>query len=126
MQNTQFYSISSLSSQEGNASAEISLNPDHTIYEGHFPNNPVTPGVCQIQIVRDVLSQALNQKFFLSEAKNIKFMNVLTPTVKDLILKLEFSQLNPGYKANAVLSSGETVFLKFSGQFQTELNHSFK
>ncbi len=121
-----FFSISSLSCQEGNVNAEISLNPDHTIYEGHFPNNPVTPGVCQIQIVRDVLSQVLNQQVFLSEAKNIKFLNVLLPSETELKLKLEYSEIDLGYKTKAVLLSGEKIFLKFTGQFRTYLNELSK
>ena len=29
----------------------LRLNPDHPIYHAHFPGNPITPGVCIVQIV---------------------------------------------------------------------------
>ena len=31
----------------------LELNPEHPVYEGHFPGNPVVPGVCQVQMICD-------------------------------------------------------------------------
>ncbi len=35
--------------------ADISFNPEHNIYKGHFPGLPITPGVCQVKWVKDVI-----------------------------------------------------------------------
>ena len=32
----------------------ISLNADNVIYKAHFPSNPITPGVCLIQIALEI------------------------------------------------------------------------
>lgn len=31
----------------------IEMNPKHDIYKGHFPGNPITPGVCLTQMVKE-------------------------------------------------------------------------
>ena len=31
---------------------DVELNPQHPVYKGHFPDMPVAPGVCNIQIIR--------------------------------------------------------------------------
>ena len=36
---------------------KIRLNPDHEIYRAHFPGNPITPGVCIVQIISEVLGE---------------------------------------------------------------------
>jgi 3-hydroxymyristoyl/3-hydroxydecanoyl-(acyl carrier protein) dehydratase len=35
--------------------ATIRLNPDHAIFAGHFPGQPVVPGVCMLQIIKELL-----------------------------------------------------------------------
>ena len=47
-----FYKINTLKFQENVLEAEISIDAKHAIYEGHFPNNPVTPGVVQLEMVK--------------------------------------------------------------------------
>ena len=33
---------------------QVMLNPQHAIYSGHFPQQPVVPGVCMLQIIKRV------------------------------------------------------------------------
>lgn len=60
----------------------ISLNPDHEIFKAHFPGSPIVPGVCQIQIALELLSQELAAPLYLREVKNIKYLSVMIPTEK--------------------------------------------
>lgn len=42
-----FYTIlSSEQPDETSGTVLLELNPDHAIYQGHFPAHPVVPGVC--------------------------------------------------------------------------------
>ena len=40
--------------ETGDNVARIRLLPECAIYQGHFPGNPVTPGVCQVGIVEEL------------------------------------------------------------------------
>ena len=42
-----FYTINNLQVVGTTVNAELVLNAGHSIYEGHFPGQPVTPGVCR-------------------------------------------------------------------------------
>jgi 3-hydroxyacyl-[acyl-carrier-protein] dehydratase len=49
-----FYTIlSSESSDSTTWTIQIELNPDHTVYQGHFPEHPVVPGVCLLQLIKE-------------------------------------------------------------------------
>ncbi len=116
----QLYKILDLKEEDHTIQAVISLNADHPIYEGHFPSNPVTPGVCQVQIVKEVISRLMGKPCFLVEAKNIKFLSMLTPEEKNVTLNLEYSEQDNQIKVKSQLSSGDKIFLKFSGLFVPE------
>ena len=58
---------------------QILLDKNHFIYKAHFPNEPITPGVCIIQIAKELLEDYLHEEYEISYVKNIKFLSVLSP-----------------------------------------------
>ena len=52
------YSIISRTDGEGRCDFTIELNPQHFIYKAHFPGEPITPGVCIMQIAKELLEEA--------------------------------------------------------------------
>ncbi len=59
----------------------IVLDPGHAIYAAHFPDNPITPGVCLIGIVRELAEEAAGCKLLLKEAVNVKFLQPVNPYI---------------------------------------------
>lgn len=57
----------------------IVLNPSCAIYAAHFPGMPITPGVCIIRIVEELLEEVLGYHLRLCTIKNAKFLTVLKP-----------------------------------------------
>ena len=50
-----FYTLNQIAPQgEGKYICRITLNPAHPIFAGHFPGNPITPGVCMLQIIKEL------------------------------------------------------------------------
>lgn len=68
-------------SATGVISATLPLQAEHPIFQGHFPQQPVLPGVCLVQAVGEVLTVVLGRPCRLSTASNIKFTNVIDPRV---------------------------------------------
>lgn len=75
---------------------------DFPPFNGHFPGNPILPGVAQISLVTGVLKKAFNQEFVLSTVKRIKFMAPATPGML-LSISIKFDNGN----VNADITSGE-------------------
>lgn len=113
---TNFYTLeSSEKSENGSFIAKIKLNSDHEIFQGHFPGNPVTPGVCMMQIVKDLTEQITVSKLFLKSASNVKFMAIINPfETPDLVLQLDINEKDGELKVKNTTSFGETIALKLS------------
>jgi len=110
-----FYTILSKNViNENSFSATISINEKHDIFNGHFPQNPVVPGVCMLQMVKDLLEDELQKIVQLKNIGNVKFTAVVNPTQNPTLdIKITY-ELTDGksYKINSIISSKEVVFLK--------------
>ena len=74
-----FYFVDSSVRGDGSASYVIRLNAEHGIFRAHFPGEPITPGVCILQMGLELLSDAAGEKVELCRAKNVKFLHILHP-----------------------------------------------
>ena len=117
---TDFYTLESYEQAEnGSFTANISLNKNHEIFKGHFPGNPVTPGVCMMQIVKELTEEFTGLKLFLKTASNVKFMAIInTFETPDLKLQLDINQTEEEIKVKNITYFGETIALKMSVNYQ--------
>lgn len=54
----------------------IVLNVQHPIYKAHFPDKPITPGACLVQIAEELLQQQIVR------ITNLKFLQIVPPTAE--------------------------------------------
>lgn len=102
---------------------KIELNKEHKIFKGHFPGNPVVPGVCMIQMVKEVLSDVLKRNLYLSESSNIKFVSVIKPEINKILnMNLNIAQENDIFRVNALILFKEKIFLNLKGSFVKNIN----
>ncbi len=100
----------------------LELNPAHPVYEGHFSGNPVVPGVCQIQMISELLSVIKGSALRLMNADNVKFLSLMVPDKNRIIdadIRVRTAE-NGDISANATLQGGEVIFIKFKGLFRKE------
>ena len=75
-----FYHIVATDESGDKSVYKVKLNAVHDIYSVHFPGNPVTPGVCLVQMATEILEQKFDKRLVLSTAVNIKFKRLVAPT----------------------------------------------
>lgn len=94
---------------------KLSLNPKHHIYEGHFPNVPIMPGVCSIQIVKECASLVIGKEIEYREIKTCKFISSVNPNeTTALVLELKLSNSKDSFIViNANIMAGDKTVLKF-------------
>ncbi len=93
-----FYNITEASTEGQNLRVQVSFNPAHQIFKGHFPELPVVPGVCQLQMLTEVMSHVLKREIELVKASHVKFLKLLNPTeFPDLLLEINITG-QPGDK----------------------------
>ncbi|RPD98598.1 3-hydroxyacyl-ACP dehydratase [Aureibaculum marinum] len=113
------YKIQSFSFKEGKIESEIFINKDHEIFKGHFPGNPVMPGVCMIQIIKELTEKALNKHLFMEKSSNIKFMALINPEVNNtLVLSLDVREDDDRFKVKNTTKMEDTLALKFNGIYK--------
>ena len=96
----------------------IHLDASHFIYQAHFPDEPITPGACIIQIAKELLEEHLGIGLEIQKVKNVKFLNVIsplaTPNVTYVFEKIMPDDSEKTYKVMTQVSSGETSLAKLS------------
>ena len=110
------FHIDSKTINDNEATFTVGLNPLHPIYGGHFPNDPITPGVCVVQIAIDLFSHIRQQKYILSQAKSIKFIQIIRPQKYEQVdYHLTWEPLEDNsFQVKVVVSHNDTVFSKMS------------
>jgi 3-hydroxyacyl-[acyl-carrier-protein] dehydratase len=73
------FKIDLLSHSAGQIEAIILVDPDHPILKGHFPGQPVVPGACMLQLVKDIIAAVLEANIIMEKATAIKFISMITP-----------------------------------------------
>ncbi|MDR1696577.1 MAG: hypothetical protein LBR69_08150 [Endomicrobium sp.] len=59
---------------------EFFIDKDFTAFQGHFPDNPVLPGIVQIEIALFCVKNFLNKNdAVLKEVKKVKFVKPVLP-----------------------------------------------
>jgi 3-hydroxyacyl-[acyl-carrier-protein] dehydratase len=87
---------------------------DHAIFSGHFPGQPVLPGVCMMEMVAEVMGVYLKNSFRISGGPLIKFLRVIDPRMNPLIhLEIKYHPSSHSTITNGRIFSGQDIFMKF-------------
>lgn len=113
-----FYKVASIERSETSLTANIKLDADHAIFKGHFEQMPVVPGVCQTQIIKELLQEELGVDLVLTKGDNIKFTGMIIPTQHtNFQVELSYKKHEQGYVVEAKLFFESIIFTKFKGTF---------
>lgn len=116
-----FYTINSLEKKDGlKYEAVLLINEKHEVFNGHFPGNPIMPGVCMMQIIKELAEQITDKQLLMQSLSNVKFMALINPEVTpELKLELDINETEDGLiKVKNTTTFGETVALKLSSIYK--------
>jgi len=99
------------------------MNRDHPIFEGHFPGNPILPGVCTVQIVKELLEMEVKKELMLKKAGNIKYLGFINPlATPEVHFQLALKDMAPeGLTCAATVIAGGNVACSFKGEYSVLL-----
>lgn len=116
-----FYKVISLeNTAENNYLAVILINEEHEVFKGHFPGNPIMPGVCMMQIIKELTEQISASSLFMQSLSNVKFMALINPfNTPELRLELDISMTDTDLvKVKNVTYFNDTIALKLSSVYR--------
>lgn len=113
-----FYTIINKTSGQ-NCEYRIKLNPAHEIFKGHFPGQPVTPGVVLIQMTTELTQNAIEQNVKLKQVINSKFLNVMNPEKNpEVTFKISITKDGQLYKVVTSADDEGVCFFKITAIYQ--------
>jgi 3-hydroxyacyl-[acyl-carrier-protein] dehydratase len=111
-----FYHIVTKELTPASARAVITIDAGHRVFDGHFPGQPVVPGVCMMQIVRELVELGVGAPLHIKTADNMKFLSILNPVEHgEVVVTVGYTIHGNHYTVDGSLSAGTVTFFKFKG-----------
>ena len=109
-----------LSGSKDKVRARIFIYKEHAIFEGHFPGNPILPGVCTVQIIRELLEKAEDRKLELIMADQIKYLGFIDPvSTPEVLFDLQITRSeHDSIFCNATVTANGVVRCSFKGKYR--------
>ncbi|MDB5131885.1 MAG: FabA-like domain protein [Mucilaginibacter sp.] len=115
---TDIFAITKIEHQNNSVHAALDVNKDSEIFKGHFPGQPVVPGACMLQVVKDVLETALNIQLQLKKAGHLKFVSMIDPRVaREVQMEISYKLGEEEIAITASLACDGVVCFKLQGNF---------
>jgi 3-hydroxyacyl-[acyl-carrier-protein] dehydratase len=99
----------------------ILVNEKHDVFKGHFPGNPIMPGVCMIQIIKELTESITKSTLMIQTLSNVKFMALINPeATPELRLELDVVIISEDnlVKVKNTTYFNDTVALKLSNTYK--------
>ena len=107
------HEISGCQKEEERYLFDIEINPSHKIFEGHFPQEPVLPGVVSIRIIKECCELLRGEPLSYTSIGQCKFPMAINPS-EERNIKMAISLLNGDVTAEG--SSEKGVFIKLKAK----------
>lgn len=65
--------------EEGEIRARIRVPADSPWFDGHFPGEPVLPGIAQLGMVHDLLCRAFGRQLPVARVSRVRFRQMIRP-----------------------------------------------
>src|SRR6187549_3371631 len=95
-----FYNIEYIQREPNSFSCKVAFNTQQDIFKGHFPGQPVVPGVGMMEMVKELLEQQTDKMLWLRNAGIVKFLQLITPDVQPVV-NVSWQKDGPSYNVNA-------------------------
>ena len=113
-----FYTITKPAVLGNTIRAEIRLNPAHPVFAGHFPGQPLVPGVCMMEMVKEIFEHTMGSPCRIVQSDIAKFLSMIDPrrqVLFDALIQYEPAAGN-SFDISASLFDEATVFFKWKAR----------
>ena len=95
-------------SEDGSISADADIPMESAWFSGHFPQNPILPGIAQMDMVHGMVERALGGQVSIKRISRIRFKKIIRPGDR---LEIKTSAINKetGSFSFSIMVNTETV-----------------
>ncbi|MDR1336648.1 MAG: beta-hydroxyacyl-ACP dehydratase [Tannerella sp.] len=121
---TDYYTVNSQRTEGDTSVFEVSLNPASAVYRGHFPDMPVAPGVCNIQMIKECVERLTGRALRMNCLVRCRLTTLLTPQQHpDLQVRIQLLE-NSDTLVRAQTAIGREEATYFTLKFDAEVQPS--
>lgn len=111
-----YFEVTSESHDNDTARFVVRLLPDCDVYRGHFPGHPVSPGVCNIEMVRECFARLCDGTPRIATIDRCRFTAVASPSAcPELRIAMSWTRDALGYHLVAEVADGSMKYMDFKG-----------
>lgn len=94
----------------------IALINSCDVFSGHFPGNPVCPGVLSIQIIKELTETLTDRKLRIGTVKQCRFLDVASPSASPhLDVEILIKPADDGYEISSEIKDDHITYVDFKG-----------
>lgn len=96
------------------------LKADCNVYEGHFPGKPVSPGVCNIEMIRECAEMLTGCDLKIDTIKQCRLTAVASPSIcpkVDVKVSVAAVEGTNNYNVVATIADAERNYMELKGTF---------
>lgn len=100
----------------GHVLFHVRLMPGCDVYRGHFPGNPVSPGVCNIGMIRECFVLLLDDKPRIKTIERCRLTAIASPAVcPELDVEMTWTKDDDGWHLEATIRDDKHQYMDFKG-----------
>ena len=113
-----FYKVLSEERGEGlSAKYHEAILPECNVYDGHFPGDPVCPGVCNIETIKECAILLCGEQLRYSTIKQCRLTALATPTVcPEVDVQVTLTPAGDSYSVQATIADAKQTYMILKGQ----------
>lgn len=108
------YTLSRESDRGATFCFRATINPQHPLFAGHFPGQPILPGVCTLAILSDCVAEICGYGVRFAQIRECKFTAPVDPSRHT---ELECLLIIDGTTVQATVMAEDIVVLKLKATF---------
>ena len=96
------------------------LKADCDVYRGHFPGKPVSPGVCNIEMIRECTEMLVGEDLQIDTIKQCRLTAVASPSVcpkVDVSVSVARLEGTQNYNVVAMIRDAGQSYMELKGTF---------
>ncbi len=117
-----YYSVENTSTQDNITTFCVRLNPSCNVYQGHFPEKAVSPGVCNIQMIKECAEQVAGCSLLLTNLQLCRLTTLITPDEHpELDIHIDLTTKEDGYLLKANIGKENNTYLELKAELIKDL-----
>ena len=112
-----FFTIEECTKDAATFRTVVRLNEQHPVFAGHFPGQPIVPGVFTLQMIKECVAVALEKEVRFERIQNCKFSRTILPGAHRLLeIHCAGTPQTGGWLVNVSVQAGDAVFLSLKAK----------